>query len=335
MIKAMIVDDETLIRTMIRMKIDKEKLDIEVVGEFGDSASALEGASTLKPDIIISDICMPGEDGISFSEKCRDILPGCRVIIVTGYNDFEYARRSIRAGVFDYLMKPVNTAELNATLKKAIQSLDANERKSTSAKNLPYDEYKEKTRRLLARLTAEPDNWMQIRNAAEADLKDLCTDNIIQSLECSRIREEVYYIIYFLYLECCVKDAAIREPKKYKEFRAIGTYTMDNISDDNLSASFIQEKFSCSSSYLTRLFRLFAKMPYMNFLSLIRLNEMIRIMGRSPDMKDREIGEKIGIKDAHYLSIWFRKMTGYSVSGYRRAGGLIKGAGCTVFRDAL
>jgi YesN/AraC family two-component response regulator len=118
MIKAMIVDDETLIRTMIRMKIDKEKLDIEVVGEFGDSASALEGASTLKPDIIISDICMPGEDGISFSEKCREILPGCRVIIVTGYNDFEYARRSIRAGVFDYLMKPATEQELGQIMTR-------------------------------------------------------------------------------------------------------------------------------------------------------------------------------------------------------------------------
>ncbi|GEM_PF-1880130 len=121
--KLIIVDDEMLIRKLIRMKLDLERLGIEVVGEYADAKSALEGIVSLRPDIVLSDICMPGEDGISFSEKCVEINPDIKVIIITGFNDFEYARRSIKAGVFDYLMKPVQAEELNNTVEKACDEI--------------------------------------------------------------------------------------------------------------------------------------------------------------------------------------------------------------------
>ncbi|MCR5107181.1 MAG: response regulator [Lachnospiraceae bacterium] len=111
-LKLIIVDDEMLIRKLIRMKLEEIKLDIDIIGEYGDSKSAMEAVKELKPDIILSDICMPGEDGISFSEACLNIYPDTRIIIITGFNDFEYARRSIKAGVSDYIMKPVQNDEL-------------------------------------------------------------------------------------------------------------------------------------------------------------------------------------------------------------------------------
>lgn len=122
-LKVIIVDDETLIRKLIRMKLDAERLDLEIVGEFADAKSALLQLSVLEPDIILSDICMPEVDGISFSEQCRERLSGVKIIIITGYNDFEYARRSLKAGVCDYLMKPVQTEELNAALESVSREI--------------------------------------------------------------------------------------------------------------------------------------------------------------------------------------------------------------------
>lgn len=134
-IKVIIIDDEMLIRKLIRMKMDTVSLGVEIVGEYSNSFSALEGVRELKPDIVISDICMPEEDGIVFSEKCLKIMPEAKIIILTGYNDFDYARRSIKAGVFDYLMKPIQREELNATIKKAADQIrEARQKKKMEEK---------------------------------------------------------------------------------------------------------------------------------------------------------------------------------------------------------
>ena len=118
-IKVIIIDDEMLIRKLIRMKMDLEGLNLELAGEYQDGADAIEALQDIRPDIIVSDICMPEVDGLSFSENCIKRFPNIKIIILTGYDDFDYARRGIKAGIFDYLMKPVRADELNATLKKA------------------------------------------------------------------------------------------------------------------------------------------------------------------------------------------------------------------------
>ncbi len=135
-IKAIIVDDEMLIRKLIRMKMETDKLNIEIVGEYSDTKSALQAVEQLKPQIILSDICIPGEDGITFSEKCVKQYPGIKVIIITGYNDFDYARRSLKAGVYDYLMKPVQGEELNSTLQKVCQEIREEEEKAEKQRML-------------------------------------------------------------------------------------------------------------------------------------------------------------------------------------------------------
>lgn len=77
----------------------------------------------IRPDIVISDICMPEADGLLFSEECVKLFPEIKIILVTGYDDFEYARRGIKAGVFDYLMKPIQEEELNNALERATEQI--------------------------------------------------------------------------------------------------------------------------------------------------------------------------------------------------------------------
>ena len=122
-LKVIIIDDEMLIRKLIRMKMDMEGLQLELAGEYQDGADAMEHVKEVCPDIIISDICMPEVDGLSFSEACLQLFPDMKIIILTGYDDFDYARRGIKAGVFDYLMKPVRADELNATLQRAVNEI--------------------------------------------------------------------------------------------------------------------------------------------------------------------------------------------------------------------
>ena len=92
-LKLMIVDDEYLIRQYIRNCIDWEKLGYTIVGELGTAQGALQLAEELKPDVVLTDICMPGLDGLSFAGLLKGICPNVRVIAVTGHDDFEYAQR--------------------------------------------------------------------------------------------------------------------------------------------------------------------------------------------------------------------------------------------------
>ena len=117
-LKVIVIDDEMLIRKLIRMKMDTKRLNLEVAGEYANGAAALQELREIRPDIVISDICMPEADGLLFSEECVKLFPEIKIILVTGYDDFEYARRGIKAGVFDYLLKPIQEEELNVSASK-------------------------------------------------------------------------------------------------------------------------------------------------------------------------------------------------------------------------
>ncbi len=117
-LKVIIVDDEYLIRNLIRMKVNWEEVNMEMVGEAGNAEQALELVDKLKPDIIFTDICMPAMDGIELSRRIVEKYPYIKIIIVTGYDDFEYARSSIKLGISDFILKPINSSELMQTLSK-------------------------------------------------------------------------------------------------------------------------------------------------------------------------------------------------------------------------
>lgn len=112
MIKMMVVDDEPVIREGIVTVVDWQSLGIEVVGTAGNGRDGMARALAKKPDIVITDIRMPIMDGIHFARELKEKLPKVRVVFLTGYNEFAYAREAIRIGAADYLLKPVNTEDL-------------------------------------------------------------------------------------------------------------------------------------------------------------------------------------------------------------------------------
>jgi two-component system response regulator YesN len=123
-LKVLIVDDEHLIRNLLRMRIDWEAQGMEIVGEAANAGEAMALVEQLHPDIIFTDIYMPKVDGIEFSEQVLASYPQIKIVIVTGHDEFEYARRSIKIGVFDFILKPIRPAELvqiTSKLREKIQ----------------------------------------------------------------------------------------------------------------------------------------------------------------------------------------------------------------------
>lgn len=140
MYRLMIVEDEDIIRIGLRDKILWEKIGFTIAGEADDGKSAIELIPFIHPDVILSDIRMSGMDGISLISKLKESNPEIEVVVLSGYDDFEYARKCIEFGVVDYLLKPVNNENIIRTFIKLKSKLD-----SRNARDLEYDSIRKKT----------------------------------------------------------------------------------------------------------------------------------------------------------------------------------------------
>jgi len=133
MFRLLIADDEDLVRRGLAALIQREAPGISVVGVAADGVEALRLAEELRPDIVCTDIRMPGLSGLDLIERLRAARPGLRSVILSGYDDFGYARRAIGLGVAEYLLKPVDADQLLAILAR-LQDQIAAERRDAQAR---------------------------------------------------------------------------------------------------------------------------------------------------------------------------------------------------------
>jgi len=137
--KVMIVDDEVIFRDYLRSVLDWEALGFTISSEAKNGVEALELAAHQLPDIALVDITMPFMDGLQLAEKFKELYPAISIVLITGHNEFEYARRALKIGVEDYILKPFSKDELLLTLVKLRREHQkAQEDKLTLRENLEH-----------------------------------------------------------------------------------------------------------------------------------------------------------------------------------------------------
>lgn len=118
MIRVIVADDEYKVCQLICQLINWDELGMELVGTASNGIEALEMIEREKPDLVLTDIRMPGYDGIEVLKRIRENNPNIEFIIISGYSHFEYAQSAIEYGVSNYILKPIDAEVLNATLQK-------------------------------------------------------------------------------------------------------------------------------------------------------------------------------------------------------------------------
>jgi two-component system response regulator YesN len=118
MIKILIVDDEPIVREGLKTIINWETFGYKIIGEGVDGIDGLDKILSLKPDLVLMDIKMPGMYGIELIKEIKDRGYKGKIILLTGYSDFEYAQSAIKLGVSAYLLKPIDEDELINQLNK-------------------------------------------------------------------------------------------------------------------------------------------------------------------------------------------------------------------------
>lgn len=122
--RIMLVDDEEEVRKAMIRKMDWEQLGFTVAGDAENGEDALEKLEQLEPDVVMTDIRMPYMDGLTLVARIREKYPFVKILIFSGYDDFEYAKQAIKYKVTEYILKPVNGEELAEILTRVRVSLD-------------------------------------------------------------------------------------------------------------------------------------------------------------------------------------------------------------------
>lgn len=124
MYRVMTIDDEESARKLLCASIDWEGLGLEFAGEASSGIEAINIIDDIKPDIVFVDISMPFMNGIEFTRVVTKRYPNLIVIVLTGFDDFEYARQCVGLPVAEYMLKPIVRKEVRAVLEKQIEVLN-------------------------------------------------------------------------------------------------------------------------------------------------------------------------------------------------------------------
>lgn len=174
MVKLVVADDEERVCRLIVALGNWKELGIKVVGTAANGIQALELIRKEKTDILITDIRMPGLNGLELIEKVREISPDIKIMIISGYANFEYAQNALKQGVSDYLLKPINKDALNESLTKMVNQIETARRTDMAFQDIQNERREE---------------LIKLRNML---LHDLCHDRSLGLSE--DILREKYYL---------------------------------------------------------------------------------------------------------------------------------------------
>lgn len=141
MYKVLIIDDEQPLREAIQILGEWDRLQVGEVLEAADGRAGLDMLRAYKPDLVMMDMKMPEMGGLELLKIIEQEFPELPVIVISGFNDFEYARQALRSNALDYLLKPINRQDLNQALQKGIDLLESRKqtRSEFISRNITYN----------------------------------------------------------------------------------------------------------------------------------------------------------------------------------------------------
>lgn len=284
MTKIVIADDELIIREGLR-SISWQNYGIELKGLASNGKEALSIIEETLPEILLTDIRMPGIDGLKLINEAKKIVPNIKAILLTGYQDFEYAYSAIRLGAISYILKPSDPDEIIDAVMKA--------------KALADDEEIDKQERAETRRQIDSMQGI-VRNL-------MFTDDISKTAAAKEVQSTQSH-----YEEAtCSKGIAVENEIIRKVLNYIENYYMGDIS--LITAS---EHVYINPVYLSRLFKRETGENFVDILTRVRLRKACEMLCDSR-FKTYEVSEMVGIKDAGYFSQVFKKYFGMTPTEYR------------------
>ncbi|MGZ7443287.1 response regulator [Paenibacillus sp. TH7-28] len=348
MFKVLIVDDEEWNRDIIKNLGRWDELGMEVAGEAEDGLEALRLIEQLGPELIITDMRMPGSDGEELMRNIHDRFPGKQVIVVSGYDDFHYARQAIRYKAADYLLKPIDPQELNAVLAKCREALRQRGGRQEidlelSAKLAVYKKrlgscFNELNGEGIRKVFGELHADTQLASALKPEtiryfvheillyLKELCAANALAA-ELGRLTEHAevpdsYHDAAGLMEGCYM--AALDELIKQRKFKnklhlgEVKSYLEHHFAEP-VGLEQLAKLFFVSKEYLSKVFKQEYGITVTDYLLQLRMEKAMEWLGAGEEVAIKRVAEMVGYEDVSYFHRVFKKHFGLSPGEARKA----------------
>jgi len=173
----LIIDDEPWAREVVKSLGEWGRLRLTVAGEAEDGTQGLRSIEELRPDIVVTDMRMPGVDGVRLLQAMKDRFPDLKIIVMSGYDDFAYLKQAIQSRAVEYMLKPIDPDELNAALERCVRELDAQEQTVRTSWKAP----------LVFPDSGTMDRYMALRQRVFGALFELNKTGVLQAFE--KLRE--------------------------------------------------------------------------------------------------------------------------------------------------
>lgn len=196
MLKVFLVEDESIVREGLKNNIPWQEYGYQFTGEASDGEMALPMIRKIQPDVLITDIKMPFMDGLALSQIVTQEIPDIKIIIISGYDEFEYAQRAIRVGVEQYLLKPITRGALRKVLLEIREKIETEQEQKNYMETFQNEmkEYEEYSRRnFLEKVFGGVLSVQQIYEEAakiSLDLDGPCYNIVLLSLQVKRQDQE-------------------------------------------------------------------------------------------------------------------------------------------------
>lgn len=346
MYKVVIVDDEYIVVEGIRAIIERERLDFQVAGSAGDGLAGLTLIKKLQPEVIITDIRMPGQNGLEMIAALGPDYPG-EVIVISGYQEFEDARRALQLGVIAYIDKPITVAGVRDSLLKAQAILQQQATREVAAREVRREEaYQASCEKLIALVSgADYENWPEVLAETLDNLHGCGYDIEKYKNECYRLvcltsgiyyenigkKEEHHMPLYEnivgvtefaeldLYAEEIIgrlfeKKAVAAVGSVHKNIETILLYLEEHYSED-IGLAEVAEMVGMQYSYLSVLFKEEVGMSFTKYLTRLRLKYAKKFLLEGD--KVSTAAERCGYSNYRYFCDIFKKYEGLTPNEYK------------------
>lgn len=286
--KIFIIDDEPMIIKGLQKLVPWEEIQCEVCGSAKNGEEGFQEITKLQPDIVISDIRMPKLSGLQMIDQLREVKEDMKFIILTGYRDFDYARKALELGVVKYLLKPTNIEDIKSAVLEAMMMLDEERSKV------------EDIQLLREKIKSFKQSDVQIKELVKEQSGGVnsSTSDMIEKNQVGNNEKE--------------------EDGEHK-IRYLAVQAIDFMKDhyqEKLDLQTVADNLFISTWYLCKVLKKEVDNSFVQLLNEIRISEAKRLLVET-NYKIYEICEKVGYTDTPYFTKTFKKHIGMTPNQYR------------------
>ncbi|MGG4147663.1 response regulator [Paenibacillus algorifonticola] len=339
MFQILVAEDEMWIRTAIVEMIERFDLGFKVVAEANDGKEAWNLVNEFWPNVIITDIVMPHMDGLSLIQKCDEYKLSIVPIVISGYENFNYAQQAMRYGATEYLLKPVAAEDLKRALQRSVERLQNSHhlheplhKIQRFVENIEVWDHQRLIREVtdiiqfIMKLKTPNPGVMSglfriLSNKLNEQLESIISGYQMTDYEHNKDQEVVKQYFYKL-LEEWSRTLHVSQASNKNRLlmKRVYEYVQQNYVNE-ITLTHISEYVELSVSRFCVLFKQSNGDSFVNYLNLYRIEKAKQLL-LEPDLKVYEVAEMVGFGTLPYFNRLFKSIMNQSPNEYRRSLGL-------------